>query len=125
MPPTADEILHIRRLAIGQSTDTTTLPDADITALWDDPLAGDEEEYLTAAAACDMLAAAAARNFRWSADGQSIDKTMAVMQYRQTANRLRTRAAGGASGGRSTHVILRTVGGEAAVDVDDEDEFSA
>ena len=124
MPPTADDILHIRRLAIGVSTDTTTLSDADVIALWADPLAGDESAYLTAAAACDMLAAAAAGNFRWSADGSSIDKTMLAKQYRTTAARLRMQAVVGASGGRSTHVILRAVGDDEP-DADDADEFSA
>ena len=104
--PTADQILHIRRLAIGNSADTTTLPDADIEALWNDADGGNGDIYLTAAASADMLASAAASAFVWSADGQSVNQTMRQQQYRNTAIMLRARSS--ASGyGSGTMVMGR------------------
>jgi predicted dienelactone hydrolase len=87
--PTAAEILRIRRLAIGASSDTTTLPDADLIALWnEDEGAGDV--VLTAAAACDFIAAQLSLKIpQWSADGQSINRSTQPALFRTRAMELR------------------------------------
>jgi len=86
--PTGAEILRVRRLAIGTSTDTTTLPDADVSDLWNNE--GGAGVLLTAAAACELLAARfSVQYFRWTADGQSMDKTMQADHMRQRATELR------------------------------------
>lgn len=87
--PTAAQILRIRRLAIGASSDITTLPDSDITALWnEDEGAGDV--VLTAAACCEMLAGALALKIpQWSADGQSVNRGQQPAFFRARATELR------------------------------------
>lgn len=95
--PTAAEMLAVRREAIGASTDTTTLPDADISYYWEN--GGDGSVVLTAALCCEMLAAAlSVTTFKWSADGASVDKTMQADALRKRALELRLRAEGGGSG---------------------------
>lgn len=90
--PTATQILNVRREAIGASTDTTTLPDADITYYWEND--GSGNVLLTAALCCDMLANAAAKHFAWSGDGQSFHMNDRQKQYRESAAELRARYYG-------------------------------
>lgn len=94
--PSAADILSVRLRAIGDSSDTTTLPDADIADLWQTE--GHGVVLLTAAAACEMLAVRiGVTAFRWSADGQSIDKTMQPAQLRERAAELRRQYEGSGS----------------------------
>lgn len=87
--PTVAQLMRIRRLAIGASSDIDTLPDSDLIALWnEDEGAGDV--VLTAAAACEMLAGALALKIpQWSADGQSINRSQQPAFFRARATELR------------------------------------
>lgn len=110
--PSAADIAYVRLRAIGDADDITTLPDATITTIWN--AAGGGDALLTAAVCCTTLANAAALNFRWSADGTTVDKTMTAGALRQNAAEL-----------RREYEMSRTGGGTITVtrseDVDDAD----
>lgn len=91
--PTGADITRVRRLATGDVT-STVLSSDDITDVWVNE--GRASALLTAAECCDLLAVrAGAVNFRWTADGQSMDKTMQPTELRARAIELRRRYHGG------------------------------
>lgn len=93
MPPTNDQYLAVRREALGASLAVDVLSDADIAYYFDN--GGGGSVVLTAALCCDMLAGAAGTtNFKWTADGTSIDKTMHAGEFRMRAAELRRRYYG-------------------------------
>ncbi len=94
-PPTATQVLNVRLEAIGDSTDTTLLPDANIVYFWD--ASGAEAILLTAAVCCENLANKDAASFRWSADGESMDLSQRQKQWRSNAAALRRRYFGSGS----------------------------
>lgn len=89
--PTEAVVRRIRLYAVGDPLALDELPDETIITCYGDPVTGNGDVEATAAAACDILAAGAAKHFRWSADGASLDMTMRAKQYRDTAEDLRRR----------------------------------
>jgi hypothetical protein len=111
--PTPDEIVNVRREAIGYSTDTATLPDVDIEYYW--TIGG--AVLLTAALCCEMLAARAGGVdvlVTSLGDGVSFDKHVQPDELRARARVLRQRAllgedAAAAAAGVGGSVIVEGV----------------
>lgn len=93
MTCTDAQLAAVRLEAIGNSRDATTLADEDIEWFWSN--GGEGDVTLTAACVLDMLAnRLAITTFKWTADGQSIDKTMQPAALRERATELRRRYYG-------------------------------
>lgn len=106
MPTTATQAANVRREAIGDSADSTTLPDADVTYYWDGDGAG--SVTLTAALCCEMLAAKYASAVTFSSDGQSMHLSDLQGKYLRRAADLRERYASGGAGGSGTITLTRS-----------------
>lgn len=94
--PTATERTNVRREAIGDSSDSATIPDADLDYYWDGDGAG--SVLLTAALCCEMLAARYAGAVTFSSDGQSMHLSDLQAKYLRRAAELRARYAHGGAG---------------------------
>lgn len=126
MPPTADELMAVRREAIGSPLDTTTITDDDITYFWD--TGGNESILLTAALICEMVAArvGGARVAIASVGGLSVNRQAQPAELRRRAAELRRRYLNGDNplvGSASTAVRAVWADHEDAFDAD-ADEFA-
>jgi hypothetical protein len=126
MAPTADQMVAVRREAIGTPYDTTIIADDDITHYWEE--GGAESVLLTAALCCEMVAArvGGARVAIASVSGVSVNRQMQPAELRRRAAELRRRylnGDGALAGSASTAVRAVWSDSTDAFD-DDDDEFS-
>jgi hypothetical protein len=126
MAPTADQMVAVRREAIGTPYDTTIIADDDITHYWEE--GGAESVLLTAALCCEMVAArmGGTRVAIASVSGVSVNRQSQPVELRRRAAELRRRYINGDGAlAGSASVAVRAVWSDStdAFD-DDDDEFS-